>query len=83
VTRALAKKLYPATDIPDLLVTTRVGHLERSEIEMALDHGMRKAKIFEDNGLIIGVFLAVKDQIRISPESIAQFIEPVSNIFAV
>lgn len=78
VVRSLAKNLYHATDIPDLWITTYVGHLEKPEIDLALDHGIQKAKTFQDKGLILGAFLALKGQVRIS-ESIASFVELVSD----
>ncbi len=79
VTKALAKQLYESTDIPDLWVTTSVGHLERWEIEEALGRGIQNALAFEEKGLIIGAFLAVKDQYGIS-KSILQCVGLVSDL---
>jgi ApbE superfamily uncharacterized protein (UPF0280 family) len=66
VRKVQAKELYETTDIPDLSVTKAIGHLEKSQIEEALDRGMEKAEVFQERGLILGAFLAVKDQFRIS-----------------
>jgi ApbE superfamily uncharacterized protein (UPF0280 family) len=66
IVKVLGKDLYPATDIPDLWVTKSVGHLEKSQIEEALDQGIQKAETFKERGLILGAFLAVKDRHRIS-----------------
>jgi ApbE superfamily uncharacterized protein (UPF0280 family) len=82
IERILAKNLYPSTDIPDLLVTKRIGHLETSEIEEALESGMRKAKELQDRGLIIGAFIAVRDQYGVS-DSMVTRIQPVSDLLAV
>jgi ApbE superfamily uncharacterized protein (UPF0280 family) len=82
VVRTLAKNLSPNTDIPDLLVTKSIGHLERSEIELALEQGIQKAETLKDKGLIIGAFIAVRDRYKIS-DSIATLIQPVSDLIAV
>jgi len=66
VVKVLAKELYEGTDIPDLSVTKSIGHLEKFQIEEALDRGMEKAETFREMGLISGAFLAIKDQYRIS-----------------
>jgi len=82
VERAIAENLYESTDIPELFVTTGIGHLTEWEIDQALDHGMRKAEGFEDKGIIIGAILAVKDQVRLS-ESIVPFTKPAPDLVAV
>lgn len=82
VEKTFATKLYHSTDIPDLLVTTKIGDLSPSEIEEALNRGMKKAGGFEDKGIIIGAVLAVKDQVRLS-ESIVPFTKPASDLVAV
>jgi len=74
VIKVQAKELYEATDIPDLSVTKAIGHLEKSQIEEALGRGMEKARAFQERGLILGAFLAVKDQFRIS-ESIMPLVQ--------
>ncbi len=66
IIKALARDLYEFTDIPDLWVTKSIGVLEASEVKQALDRGMRKAETFQEKGLIIGTFLAVKDQFTVS-----------------
>lgn len=82
VKRAIARNLYHSTDIPDLWVTTSVGDLAEEEVGEALDKGMQKAETFHEKGLIIGAFLAVKDQIRLS-KSIVPFTQPASDLVAV
>jgi len=82
VARAPARSLFQSTDIPNLLVTTKVGDLETWEVEQALDRGMRQADVFEKRDLIIGAVVAVKNRIRIS-QSLARLIESVSDIVAV
>jgi hypothetical protein len=77
VIKVQAKELYEATDIPDLSVTKAIGHLEKSQIEEALERGMQKAKAFQKRGLILGAFLAVKDQFRVS-ESIMPLVQRLS-----
>ena len=79
VVKVLARELYQFTDIPDLSVTKAVGYLEKPEIDEALDRGMGKAKTFEDKGLIMGAFLAVKDCCRTS-NSILPFIQQIQDI---
>ena len=66
VTKVLAKELYEGTDIPNLSVTKTIGRLKKWEVEEALHRGMQTAEAFQERGLIRGVFLAVKDQHRIS-----------------
>ena len=66
VIKVLAKELFRETDIPDLWVTKSVGHLEKFQIEEALDRGMQKAETLQEKGLILGAFLAIRDQYRIS-----------------
>jgi ApbE superfamily uncharacterized protein (UPF0280 family) len=76
IKKALARDLYEFTDIPDLRVTKSIGLLEPSEVKQALDRGMRKAETFQEKGLIIGTFLAVKDQFTVS-KPIFPFIQQI------
>jgi len=82
VERTLAGKLYHSSDIPDLMITTKIGDLSLSEIEEALDRGMRMAEAFQREGLINGAFIAVKNQTRFS-RSIESILQPVSDLAAV
>jgi ApbE superfamily uncharacterized protein (UPF0280 family) len=77
IIKALARDLYEFTDIPDLWVTKSVGLLEASEVKQALVRGMRKAETFQEKGLIIGTFLAVKDQFNVS-KPIFPFIQEIN-----
>jgi len=82
VVKTSARNLNPNTDIPHLYVTTSIGHLERWEIVQAIDQGIKRAKAFENKGLIIGAFVAVRDQYRIS-DSIVSLVQPISDIVAI
>jgi ApbE superfamily uncharacterized protein (UPF0280 family) len=64
VIKVLARDLYESTDIPNLWVTKTIGHLEKEEISQAIYQGMQKAEAFREKGLIIGAFLAVRNQFR-------------------
>ncbi len=59
ISRTLARKLDPDSDIGDLDVTEGYEELSDEEIENALNNGLVRAKSLIENGLILGVFLKV------------------------
>lgn len=63
ITRALAEKLYPDTDIAGEWVTTRVGELSQEKIEQALNNGLSKANLIYQKGLIQGALIALQGEV--------------------
>lgn len=74
VVRRPARELDADTDIPDLLVTTRVGALSDRQVEAALANGIGKARRFQDRGLIAGALVALRGRTSVS-ESLAGLVE--------
>ena len=66
IERQLAEEIYPGTDIPGHLVTTRVGNISQNKIKEALEKGLIKARELQDKGLIFGALLALKGEVRIT-----------------
>jgi len=60
VSRSLAEKIYPDTDIAGEWVTVKVGRLCEEKIEKALTNGLSKANSICEKGLIKGVFIALQ-----------------------
>lgn len=71
VTRCLAHTIDPYTDIPNLLVTTKLEKLQRYEVLTALDNGLSRVKQLKKEGLIYGAIIFVQDQMRVWPEDIS------------
>jgi len=63
ITRALAEKIYPETDIAGEWVTIGVGDLSPEKIEEALNHGLLKADSLCGKGLIKGALIALKKRV--------------------
>ena len=60
ITKSLAEKIYPDTDIGGEWVTIKVGKLSQEKIEEALDRGLSKAYSICQKGLINGALIAVQ-----------------------
>ncbi len=60
ISRALAEKIYPDTDITGQWITTRVGPLPLKKVEEALEKGLSKASMLHQKGLIHGAFIALQ-----------------------
>lgn len=65
VTRAPADSLDPDSDLRDLPVTTHVGELPPALVAEALDHGEACAERLLARGLVLGVCLRLKGQVRL------------------
>ena len=75
VQQRLAVKIDPATDIPDLLVTTAVNPLPTHLRDMALEWGLHKARQLVEAKLLIGAVLFLQGEMRQIPDGIAQALE--------
>ena len=73
ISRSLAEKIYPDTDIPGEWVTVHVGSLSQEKIDEALMKGLSKANSLRENELIQGALIAVQGKI-VWTESIDPFI---------
>lgn len=60
VSRSLAEKIYPDTDIAGEWITVKVGRLCEEKIEKALTNGLSKANSICEKGLIKGAFIALQ-----------------------
>jgi hypothetical protein len=63
ITRSLAEKIYPDTDIAGEWVTIKVGKLSQEKIEQALDRGLSKAYSICQKGLINGALIALQGKV--------------------
>ncbi len=63
ISRTLAERIYPDTDIAGEWVTTEVGELSREKIEKALNRGLSKARSIYERGLIKGALISVKGKV--------------------
>lgn len=68
IKRALARELDPATDIPELLVTTFRGELTPEEIEQGLKQIVHKAEKAVSNSQIFGVIANIQGNRITFPE---------------
>ena len=60
VSRSLAEKIYPDTDIAGEWITVKVGRLREEKIEKALTNGLSKANLICEKGWIKGAFVALQ-----------------------
>jgi hypothetical protein len=60
VSRSLAEKIYPDTDIAGEWITVKVGRLCEEKIEKALTNGLSKANLICEKGWIKGAFVALQ-----------------------
>lgn len=65
ILRAPADSLDPDSDLRDLPVTTHVGELPAAVVEEALDRGEASAERLLARGLVLGVCLRLKGQVRL------------------
>ena len=63
ITRSLAEKIYPDTDIAGGWVTIKVGKLSQEKIEEALNSGLSKAYSICQRGLINGALIALQGKV--------------------
>jgi uncharacterized protein len=63
ITRSLAEKIYPDTDIAGEWVTVKYGKLSEDKIEEALNRGLSKAYSICQKGLIKGAFIALQGKV--------------------
>lgn len=82
VSRSPARELYPATDIPNLPVTVRIGELNETEVEAAISAGIGRAETFQREGLIFGAFVAVRNRFRFT-DPLIPLIRETSDFLAV
>jgi ApbE superfamily uncharacterized protein (UPF0280 family) len=63
ITKSLAEKIYPDTDIAGEWVTIKVGRLSQEKIEEALKRGLSKAYTICQRGLIKGALIALQGKV--------------------
>jgi ApbE superfamily uncharacterized protein (UPF0280 family) len=63
ITKSLAEKIYPDTDIAGEWVTIKVGRLSQEKIEEALKRGLSKAYTICQKGLIKGALIALQGKV--------------------
>lgn len=63
ITRSLAERIYPDTDIPGEWITIKVGELSQEQIEKALNRGLSKTYSLCQKGSIRGALIALKRRI--------------------
>jgi ApbE superfamily uncharacterized protein (UPF0280 family) len=63
ITKSLAEKIYPDTDIPGEWVTVEVGKLSQKKIEEALNNGLSKAYSICEKGWINGALIALQGRV--------------------
>ena len=63
ITKSLAERVYPDTDISGEWVTTKVGKLSEEKIEEALNKGLSKAYSICQKRLINGALIAVQGRV--------------------
>jgi uncharacterized protein len=67
VTRIPARDISPDSDLGDLLVTRGVEPLSRSEINAALENGLKVAILLREKGLIHSAALCLQKCVRVLP----------------
>jgi len=63
ITKSLAERVYPDTDISGEWVTIKVGKLSEEKIEEALNKGLSKAYSICQKGLIDGALIALQGRV--------------------
>jgi ApbE superfamily uncharacterized protein (UPF0280 family) len=63
ITKSLAEKVYPDTDISGEWVTIKAGKLSQEKIEEALSNGLLKAHSVYQRGLIKGALIALRGNV--------------------
>jgi len=59
ISRTLAEKIYPDTDITGEWVTVKAGKLSQEKVGEALENGLSKAYSIQQKGLIYGALIAL------------------------
>jgi ApbE superfamily uncharacterized protein (UPF0280 family) len=67
ITRVPACEIAPDSDLGDLLVTRGVEPLSQSEIDAALENGLRAATVLGERGLIHSAALCLQNRVRVLP----------------
>ncbi len=75
IERRPAREIDPATDIPNLMVTTAVGPLPEEMRAEALERGMQKARQLVDGKLLLGAVLFLNGEMRQYPDGMVCPIE--------
>lgn len=70
IQRRPARELDPATDIPDLLVTTAVGPLTVELQDAALEQGIAKGRQLVEAGVLMGAVVILDGKMRQYPEGL-------------
>jgi ApbE superfamily uncharacterized protein (UPF0280 family) len=73
VTRLPAREISPDSDIGELLVTRGVEPLSQSEIDTALENGIRIATLLRERGLIHSAALCLQKCVRVLPGLTTKF----------
>lgn len=60
ISRTLAERIYPDTDIVGQWVTTHVGKLPSEKVMQALENGLSRARRLHQKGLIYGTFITLQ-----------------------
>lgn len=72
IQRRPARELDPATDIPELLVTTAVGSLPVELQAAALERGIEAGRRLVESGVLLGAVVYLNGLIRQFPEGLVQ-----------
>lgn len=67
ITRVPACEIAPDSDLGDLLITRGVEPLSQSEIDAALENGLRAATVLRERGLIHSAALCLQKCVRVLP----------------
>jgi len=67
ITRVPAREIAPDSDLGDLLVTRGVEPFSQSEIDAALENGLRAATVLRERGLIHSAALCLQKCVRVLP----------------
>ena len=72
IERCLAREIDPNTDIPDLMVTVKVGPLQERAVQEAIARGLARAKELIKAKLIYGSIIFVAGTFEMWPEGFAK-----------
>jgi ApbE superfamily uncharacterized protein (UPF0280 family) len=78
VIRRPAVEIDPATDIPDLTVTVRVGNLDPRAVYRSLVGARKCAKGLLERGILMGAIIGVQGRFAMLPEWLAERALPVA-----
>jgi hypothetical protein len=75
IERCLAREIDPNTDIPDLMVTVKVGSLPKRAVQEAISRGLAKTIELVKAGLIYGSIVFVAGMFEMWPKGFAENIK--------